>query len=191
MGPLMTTHVLTVDTTAVMDTEAYTSEQTEGGVAGLLGAWATKFGRLNQTLFLQDEKAPLPPLARDRRLQLRERQVLSVENPFRVHDPSIRVYELRVYDMYIGMADAFLKELIGVLPVRERYTPNFGIWRSLSGRVDQVLHLWGYGSVEERDAVRDRVSADKDWQAYVAIILPMIQSMQSSLLVPLPVQARD
>lgn len=52
------------------------------------------------------------------------------------------------------------------------------------GGLHTLVHLWAYPSFEERLARRARLAADPRWQECLAIIRPMIASMDSRLLVP-------
>ena len=94
--------------------------------------------------------------------------------------------ELLTYDVRPGQGARFLPLKLENLPLRQSYSPNFGVFLSLSGRQEQVLHLWGYRSLDERAEVRARLREDAQWNAYTAAILPMLQNLTSTILTPLP-----
>lgn len=94
--------------------------------------------------------------------------------------------ELRTYDVRAGQGDHFLELMLAALPVRQLHSTNFGVWSSLSGRAERVLHLWGDANLDERAAVRARLKDDHEWNDYTATILPMLEDLQSTILTPLP-----
>ncbi len=150
--------------------------------------WLTKFGIPNQVMLLQGmtESGALPPapmIPAGVELMGRSRDIVSAIRPF-PHRSDRAMCELRIYDIAEDQGEAFLERKCAILPVRERYSPNFGVFVSVTGRSFRVMHLWGYASVEERDAVRGKLKGDPLWQAYIAEILPMLVGMQSTLITP-------
>ncbi|SDY20640.1 NIPSNAP family protein [Delftia lacustris] len=61
-----------------------------------------------------------------------------------------------------------------------------GYYTSDSGPLNQIVHLWAYTDLNERAERRARLLAEPRWQAYVARMLPLLQSQESKLLVPAP-----
>jgi hypothetical protein len=161
------------------------------GTPGLRAGWSVGFGPVTRVLFLQavgenGEPPPLPVSVDGIAPELRERQWLREVKQYRQGADGVLIYELRTYDARAGLGSDFIKLMLGALPIREKYSANCGIWESLSGRHEQILHLWGYRNLEERNQVRARLKADPDWQAYITTILPMLQTLQSIILNPLP-----
>lgn len=52
------------------------------------------------------------------------------------------------------------------------------------GMLNQVVHLWGFADLVDRQQRRDRLNADPAWLACVAKLRPMIRSMENRILVP-------
>lgn len=190
------TSILSIDTMLAADNDKYIAacrKLSEDQLPGLRAVWVSRFGALNQIFVLQSvdgvEASALrhaqPPLPADHVLQGRDRVVLEDLRPFTAPPPRLLVQELRAYDVNIGLGDCYANLMLVALETRMRYSPNFGVWRTVTGRVDRIYHLWGYLSLEERDDVRARLKDEPVWQAFVATILPMLQSMQSTLLSPL------
>jgi hypothetical protein len=46
------------------------------------------------------------------------------------------------------------------------------------------VHLWAYEDMNERTARRHALMADPGFKAYVAKMLPLLQSQESRILVP-------
>jgi hypothetical protein len=61
-----------------------------------------------------------------------------------------------------------------------------GYYTSDSGPLNQIVHLWAYTDLNERAERRARLLAEPRWQAYVARMLPLLQSQESKFLVPAP-----
>jgi hypothetical protein len=182
--------LLTADTVRAEQLGAYVGQDWRG-TPGLRGGWSVGFGPVTNVLFLQalgedGEPPPLPACAGSMVPELRKRQWLREVKPYSQGADGVSIYELRTYDARAGLGSDLLKLMLGALPIREKYSANYGIWGSLSGRHEQILHLWGYRNLEERDQVRCRLKADPGWQDYITTILPMLETLQSIILNPLP-----
>jgi len=95
-----------------------------------------------------------------------------------------RMYDFRIYNIRPFHADEYAQHMAGILPVREKYSPNFCIWTPLTGNVHRVFHLWPYDDPEQRLAVRNAMGEDPAWQAFIATVFPLIVAQTSSLLRP-------
>jgi hypothetical protein len=185
----MTTHLLTKDTVRA-DIFADHLARDWKLCRALLGGWSVAFGPVTQLMFLQEVtevgELPLPPTPEDPAiLEARDRQWLREINHLRFADEGITHYDLRTYDTRMGEAQRFLDLMLSALPIREHHSRNCGIWSSLSGRGERVLHLWGYRGLDERENVRAALKQDRHWGAYIATILPLLQSLESIILQPL------
>lgn len=185
----MTIHILTSDVVKAHQLGGYL-QQDWSGTDAIRAGWSVAFGPVTRVLFLQEQQAlePPPPPAVPPAFQLeyRQRQWLREVSPHRPTPPEIAVLELRTYDVRPGLGGAFLDRMLAALPIRQRYSANFGVWSSLSGRDEQVLHLWGYRDLAERAAVRAQLKDDREWNDYTAAILPLLEELQSTILAPLP-----
>ena len=61
-----------------------------------------------------------------------------------------------------------------------------GYYYSDIGDLNQIVHLWAYTDLNERAERRARLLAEPRWQAYVARMLPLLQSQESKFLLPTP-----
>jgi hypothetical protein len=59
-----------------------------------------------------------------------------------------------------------------------------GYYRSETGALSQIVHLWAYEDMNERMQRRHALMADTAFKAYVAKMLPLLQSQESRILVP-------
>lgn len=181
-------HRLSTFTTAPKDTTAFQAEA-QGATArpGFLGAWNLMFGPLNRTLVLDTvERAddPLPEPAGAVAPTARESRLLSAEKPFEAAAWA-RFYDFRMYTIRPGCGRQYIELMLAALPIRQRYSLNAGLWTPLSGPADQIIHLWPYTDLAQRERAIAGVKQDPDYQSFIAAALPMIHSMEALMLTPL------
>lgn len=61
-----------------------------------------------------------------------------------------------------------------------------GYYRSEIGELNQVVHLWAYADLLERQQRREALLADPQFKAYVQRMLPLLVSQESRILAPAP-----
>jgi hypothetical protein len=83
-----------------------------------------------------------------------------------------------------GMAAPWAKLYKEIMPVREKYSRNVGIWTGEAPQPNEALHMWNYPGVDARIATRAAVAADPDWQDFLSRGAGMVAEMQSILLIP-------
>jgi hypothetical protein len=170
----------------------------------LLGYFSTEHGALNQVVHLWEfadlgaRAAARAGLARDERWvkeylpvsgPLLDRQENMILNPvdWRPAGPPAGphgVYELRVYRTHPGKAPQWLGLFREIMPVREKYSSPVGIWSTEIGPLNTVVHLWAYRDGNHRAEVRGAALRDPAWQAFVQQASPLLQVMESKVLVP-------
>ena len=73
------------------------------------------------------------------------------------------------------------------LEIQTRILGNLiGYFHSEIGELNQIVHLWGYESLAERERRRALLAADPDWLAYLKQSPDIILKMESRILVPAP-----
>jgi hypothetical protein len=71
------------------------------------------------------------------------------------------------------------------LPLYMRYCGTLlGYYTSESGTLNQVVHLWGYTDVTDRDNRRAALARDPEWQGFLEVALPLLVSQESRILRP-------
>ncbi len=166
------------------------------------GYWTSEFGTLNQVWHLWsfdslDERARLrAELQKNERwtqeyvpqiTPLMQRQDIRLLNPVKAITPPAQeggIYELRIYRTEVGKARAWAGLFKDIMPVREKYSKNVGIWLGEAGQPNEVLHMWNYPSLEARMKIRVAVAADPEWQGFLKKGAGMLVEMQSTLLLP-------
>lgn len=169
----------------------------------LVGYWTTELGPLNQVVHMW-EYADLAAraqaragLAKDERwtkeyvpkgqplLQAQENMVLTPVDWYPLRPTSgMGVYELRIYRLYPGKVPEWLRHFREGMPVREKYSAPVGIWSTEIGPLNTVVHLWAYRDANHRAEVRKAVAADLAWKETRGKITPLMQVMESKLLIP-------
>jgi hypothetical protein len=79
------------------------------------------------------------------------------------------ILEVRTYTAYPGRATQWLEyyEKHG-LPVQQKYLGGLvGFFTTDIGAVNQIVHMWKYESLADREARRAAMAKDPAWQAYL------------------------
>jgi NIPSNAP len=170
----------------------------------LEGFWATESGLLNQVVHLwsyadlnerdrlraelsKNEEWTKSYMPQTRSLVLaQENKILSPQLPLKPPAGDGHLYELRSYRCHTGKAGDWLAHFKAILPVREKYSRNVGLWQTELGQLNEVVHLWAYRDLNERGAVRAKVVQDPEWQAFLAKGYALLAEMRSTILSPAP-----
>ncbi len=166
------------------------------------GYWTTEFGPLNQVWHIWsydslDERTRLRgELAKNktwtteytpRIMPLLERQDVRFINPVKPITPPKAeggIYELRIYRTTVGSAKRWAEAYLKILPVREKYSPNVGLWTGEAPQPNEVLHMWNYANADARAAARAALFKDQAWLDFLASVAGIVVEMQSTLLIP-------
>ncbi len=169
----------------------------------LVGYWTTEHGMLNQVLHLWEyadlaaRAAARAGLAKDERwtkeyvprsqalLVAQENMILAPADWYPLRPASgMGLYELRAYRLYPGKLAAWMALFQAGLPARAKYSAPVGVWSVEIGPLNSVAHLWGYRDANHRAEARKAAAADPVWKDTVAKLGPLMQVMESKLLVP-------
>ncbi|SDZ36459.1 MULTISPECIES: NIPSNAP family protein [unclassified Variovorax] len=96
--------------------------------------------------------------------------------------------EQRTYTTHPGQWRAYLSlyEAKGLAIQRRILGRMVGYYRTETGPLNQVIHMWAYVDMNERAERRELLMADPAWKAYVVEMLPLLQSQESKILLPAP-----
>ena len=167
----------------------------------LEGQWYTEFGTLNQAVILVgypdlNERVDIrDELFKSRdwlhstqkircTLVAQETKILRAHLPLNPPASEGNVYELRTYRTRPGAAGEWLEHFKAIMPVRENYSKNVGLWQTQIGQLDEVVHMWVYRDLNDRAAVRAKVKEDQEWQAFLAKGNALLLEMKSVVLNP-------
>lgn len=96
--------------------------------------------------------------------------------------------EERVYRLRPGASGEYfaLYESRG-MPVQLRYlNVMLGYYMSEIGDLNEVIHMWVHESLDGREANRERMRADPEFQAYWQAVRPLIVSQRTRIMKPAP-----
>ena len=96
------------------------------------------------------------------------------------------IVEERIYTLHVGKVPEYLKlyEAEG-LAVQTRILGNLlGYYQVEFGPQNQIVHLWSYSGLEDRQTRRKALVRDPDWTNYVKKIRPLVRHQENKLLLP-------
>jgi hypothetical protein len=148
----------------------------EAGTGKLLACWFSDVGALNQILLIH---------ARDEGSSAGSRAIAKYENPLAVGEfltglsldtyvsfPFVDamtagrrgpVFEVRTYLLKPDGLGKTMELWQEALPARTRISPLLAAMYSVAGPAIRFMHIWPYGSVEERGRLRAKAVADGVW----------------------------
>jgi hypothetical protein len=97
------------------------------------------------------------------------------------------ILEVRTYTMFPNKRSEWLHyyEENGLSIQMRLLGQLVGFFISEIGTLNQVIHMWRYESLADREARRAALARDPEWQTYVANSPPgLLQSQQNQILVP-------
>ena len=98
------------------------------------------------------------------------------------------IVEMRTYLLQPGTVPLYFKlyQAEGLETQTRILGRLLGYYATEVGPLNQVVHLWGYDSFEERMKRRSALFADAGWLAYIAKVTPYIISQESRIMNPAP-----
>ena len=168
----------------------------------LEGYWLTEIGPLNQVMHLwsyadlntrQELRAALGQNAdwRNRYLSVagplirrQDIRLMHAIKPVFAPEGTGHVYEYRTYRCRVGKSRPYAEALRDVLPAREKYSKNVGVWLTEAGQPNEVSHMWVYDSLNHRAEVRAAAGKDPEWREYLKNGPEMLDEMSTTILMP-------
>jgi len=186
-----------------LELNAEIGRPTRGQKYGTLeGSWTTEFGTLNQFVTLWSyadlvERERLRTELQNNEVWKRdyvprifpillamENKILSAQLPLKSPADGGHIYELRTYRTQVGKTGEWLGHFKAIMPVREKYSKNVGLWQTEVAQLNEVVHLWAYRDLNDRAAVRAKVAQDPEWQAFLGKATLLLVEMRSIVLTP-------
>ena len=65
------------------------------------------------------------------------------------------IYEVRTYTLKPGTVPQAEQAFADKIAERVKYSPLAGFWRSEVGTLNQIIHIWPYKDIAERDRIRE------------------------------------
>ena len=91
------------------------------------------------------------------------------------------IYEIRTYDLRPGSVPEVEKRFAESLPGRLTYSPLAGFWHSEIGPLNQVVHIWPYDDLGQREDIRRQAASSAGWPPDIA---EFVLNMQSEIYLP-------
>jgi hypothetical protein len=93
------------------------------------------------------------------------------------------IYEIRTYTLKPGSIPEFEKRFEAVLPTRLKHSELAAFWHTESGPLNQVIHVWPFENLGQRDEIRSRLAKESDWPPKTH---DLIVFMNSEIFSPAP-----
>ena len=98
------------------------------------------------------------------------------------------IIDERTYTLHPGKVGEYFRVYQAEgLEIQKRILGNLlGYFSTETGTLNQVVHLWGYESLDDRTRRRALLGADPGWQAYLPKITPLLRIQENRILIPAP-----
>lgn len=95
-------------------------------------------------------------------------------------------YEIRTYRLKNGAIPEYLKVVgeIGIAIQKKHLGNLVGYFSSEIGPINEIVHIWGFESLDDRQARRARLMADPEWQAFLPKIRDLIVTADNKIMSP-------
>jgi len=93
------------------------------------------------------------------------------------------IVEMRTYNYRPGTVALALDRIALGLPERSRLSPLGGLWQTEYGRLHQIVHIWPYAGLGEREAIRGRFAELRNWPARTG---EWTESAETKIMHPAP-----
>jgi hypothetical protein len=97
-------------------------------------------------------------------------------------------YEVRTYRLKNGTLPAYLKavEDEGIAIQKEHLGQLIGYFFSEIGPINEIMHIWAFASLDDRDRRRSALAADPRWQMFLPKIRDLIEVAENKIMKPAP-----
>lgn len=94
------------------------------------------------------------------------------------------IYEVRTYNLLPHSVPEFEKRFGEAYEKRKNYSPLAAFWHTEIGPLNQIIHVWPYKDVAERDRIRAAAVKDGVWPPKTS---EFIVAQQSDIMIPFPI----
>ena len=93
------------------------------------------------------------------------------------------IVEMRTYQLKPRSLPEVLKRWAEALPGRLKLSPLAGFWHTEVGALNQIIHVWPYPSLADRERIRAEAVKSGVWPPKIG---EFIETMESKILIPTP-----
>ncbi len=96
--------------------------------------------------------------------------------------------EIRTYTLKNGSVPAYLDAVGDTgIEIQKRHLGRLiGYYASEIGPINQIVHIWGFESLDDRQRRRAALMADPQWQAFLPRIRDLIVQAECKIMNPAP-----
>lgn len=73
---------------------------------------------------------------------------------------------------------------IGIAIQKKHLGHLIGYFSSEIGPINEIVHIWGYATLDDRQTRRAQLAADSEWQAFLPKIRDLIVTAESKIMSP-------
>jgi hypothetical protein len=97
-------------------------------------------------------------------------------------------YEIRTYRLKNGTVPDYLKVVgeDGISLQKKHLGTLVGYFFSEIGPINEIVHIWAYSGLDDREARRARLAADPAWRAFLPKIRDLIEVANNKIMKPAP-----
>lgn len=93
--------------------------------------------------------------------------------------------EIRTYRLKNGGIPAYLAAVSEGIRIQRRHLGTLvGYYSSEIGPINQIVHIWAFASLDDREARRNRLNADPEWQDFLPRIRDLIEVAETKIMKP-------
>jgi len=93
------------------------------------------------------------------------------------------IFEMRTYLLKPGTVPQAEQAFADKIAERVKLSPLAGFWRTEVGQLNQIIHIWSYKDINERNEIRAKAVQMKLWPPAIA---DFVLEMESKILYPAP-----
>jgi len=94
------------------------------------------------------------------------------------------IYEVRTYDLKPHTQAEVEKRFGEAYEKRKKYSEMAAFWHTEIGPLNQIVHVWPYKDLEERDRIRAAAVKDRVWPPRIG---EFVANMRSDIMIPFDV----
>ena len=93
-------------------------------------------------------------------------------------------YEIRTYRLKNGAVPAYLKavEEEGIAIQRKHLGELVAYFFSEIGPINEIVHIWAFSSLDDRERRRAALMDDPDWRAFLPKIRDLIEAAENKIM---------
>jgi hypothetical protein len=93
--------------------------------------------------------------------------------------------EIRTYRLRNGAIPEYLAAVAEGIGIQRRHLGTLvGYYASEIGPINQIVHIWAFASLDDREARRARLNADPEWRAFLPRIRDLIEVAETKIMKP-------